>query len=804
MTSVDLGRRHLWRLGGISWLCIVTLALGIGINAALFETVDALMFRPPAQVRQPNEVYRVQFRVPNSPEPIERTHYPLFLSLQTTAALKNVAVYVPTTVSIGTGPAAARVSAQLVSANFFDVLGVRPVRGALAHGPDAEGGADRAIISERYWRNDLGASQDPEQLLTIDGRPYSVGAIVPAAFRALSSVPVDVWLPIEHSAASGLAPRQWRDNAGPFWLSVVVRLPAGTDPRVAEDQGTAALATAPWRSADTSLRVVLGSLVPGRWPSRSLEGRIASWLGALSLVVLAMACANVAILVLARAFARQREFFIRVALGEPRRHMIAGNVAEAAVLVLASLVAAFVVEVLVRRAMAAFLPMDVPLSVDWLDARSTVVLLASTAIAFAAVAVSFAVPAALATSSRGYLHQRITPFSMGMATRRLLLVTQTSLALILTAAALLFSASARRVETLDLGVDIKRTVQVALDIPPGQRQPEVRRRLYEAASRVLRESPNVERVALAESSPFLSGAGASPWTEERGQSQLWAHREEVAYRSAVGPGYFGTVGAELLRGRDFTVADTNGAEAVAIVNAPLAAYLWPAGEAIGKCVWLDDPQTCLRVVGVVGGVWKFSALRRNAMAIYIPIDQADGSAPGVLYARLKNTSAGYLQGIRAVVQAAAPGLRAAKIAVVADLVAPEFRPWQMGAAIFGLFGIFALLTAAVGIFSIVTVMAVFRRRDNAIRVALGARWRDVAGSLVAHEVGSVAIGGGLGAIAVVGASKWIDAVLYETSIADPVVVLELLGLLVVMAGVAIVLPLVRAKTIDLVGEMREE
>src|SRR5262249_15301453 len=154
-----------------------------------------------------------------------------------------------------------------------------------------------------------------------------------------------------------------------------------------------------------------------------------------------------------------------------------------------------------------------------------------------------------------------------------------------------------------------------------------------------------------------------------------------AYRSAVGPHFFATVGARSLQGRDFNEEDRAGAPKVAIVNAPLANYLWPSKSALGECMWLDEDPDCYRIVGGLDGVWKFSALKREKMAVYLPLNQTIDAVPGAIFIRPRNGSPSLLSEIRALAQSAHPGLPAVRAILLRDLVDPEIKPWRLGATI---------------------------------------------------------------------------------------------------------------------------
>jgi hypothetical protein len=225
----------------------------------------------------------------------------------------------------------------------------------------------------------------------------------------------------------------------------------------------------------------------------------------------------------------------------------------------------------------------------------------------------------------------------GAFARGMLVSVQSGLCVALLFSAGLFAQSLTRVLALDLGVELDRTVQVNFNVPRAAMSVADKRSLYERALARVRRQPGVEYAALATSNPYQSGAGSSPFTAERTQREQWEGKD-AAYSAAVGGGFFSASGAKTLVGRDFTDEDIAGAPRVAIINQNLAAQLWPGGQALGNCLFLDEKRECVRVVGVLGGVWKLRALDRSKMAIYTPMAQTDDAEPRANQDRLDGCS----------------------------------------------------------------------------------------------------------------------------------------------------------------------
>ena len=775
-------------------LAVGTLTVGIGINAAMFALMDALLFRPPPHVAAPDEVVRVQLRVEGASGLIPRTHYPNVAALRASGAFAAVAAYDNASVSIGFGSDARLANALLVSDEFFRVLQPAPRLGGFP-AVGGEAGEEWAVISDGFWRRHFGGEPDVVGAeLAIDGHVHTVAGVLPSGFPNLGARAIDLWVSLDHVPAVGFVSPDWRDDRE-GWLAVVGRLARGVGRAVAEQRATAVVEDrrVEFDDGDGPVAVSMVSIVPGRGADPSLESDVSRWLAGVSAVVLLIACANVCHLALLRTFARRREHFIRLALGAPRWEFVRRSLCDTCLVVLPGAVGALLVSFLVRNGTAAFLSGQIPVSRQIWDARTAGILALSAALAFVLVWAAGAVShLRTAAADTGWAALATDRGRLGGSTRRTLLAVQAALCFVLLSAAGLFAASLWRAESLDLGVELERTIQLTINFPPGPRDGRATRAAYERAAEVLRRHPGVERVAVAGSSPYRSGTAAAPWTDERGPAELWPPGRQPAYRSTVGAEFFSAVGAGSLRGRDFEAGDRAGAPLVAVVNEPLARHLWPSEDALGQCLWLEDAPTCVRVAGVLGGVWKFSALRRDVMALYLPLAQTPDAPAGALFVRARGNARAILAQARALVQSANPELPAAGAVLAADMVTPEFRPWRLGAAVFSAFAAVALLIASSGLYGTAAAAFALRRTEIAVRLALGARWTHVAGAAAGETVASAAGGLAAGLLLVLVGSRPLGGVLFETSPRDPAVLVQAAALLLAIAATAVAVPAVRA------------
>lgn len=789
--------RRLRNAPGFAVVAIATLAIGVGVNTAMFGLIDALLFRPPAHVTDPDRVVRVQFThaAPGQePETWRRSNYPAFETLVATRAFEGVAGYTDAKVSIGRGVDAYEARAMIVTPAFFRVFGVRPFAGSLFGTQPADTlVANRVVLSHGFWERQFG--RDPRIIgapLLIGASSYVVSGIAPAGFTSLQDRPVDLWLPMDDVAGAYLF-REWRTNLGSWFLDVVARVPASATIESVRQRASDLLRIAGEGGGErVPSGIVTASIVASRGADKSREVRVSLWLAGVTAFVLLIACANIANLVLARNVARGREYAMRLSLGASNWQLRRQLLADVCAIAVPGLLAAALVEYAVRSAIPSFLATEIPMPRGLLDARSLALMSLSWVVAIALVSIVSLMQVRPAGIVRALTSQSKDDRRGGAWTRNSLLALQSGLCVALLFSAGLFAKSLYRVLSLDFGVEMDRTVQVSFNIPRGSRTPAERQALYDGAIERVRALDGVERAALSIADPYQGGHGSAPFTAEQTQREMWEGKGEVAYATAVGAGFFASVGATSLEGRDFGEEDKAGAPLVAIINANLAKRLWPKGGAMGNCVFLSEARGCHRVVGVLGGVWKLQALDRNKMVIFTPLAQTQGSVPGALLIRTRGAASPMLAQLRSTVQSVEPDLPAVNVSRALDLVDWEIRPWRLGATLFAGFSAIALIIAAVGLYGVVSFTTTLRTREIGVRMALGARGPDIMRVVAGAGLGAVVAGLIVGSTASLVASRWMGDVLYQTSPRDPMVLAQTAGVLLAVAALAVVAPVIRA------------
>lgn len=819
--DVRQGARSLLRHGGsrgMTAVIVLTLALGIGANASMFGVIDRLLLSGPAQVRDPGELRRiyVTYSEPGEPErAISSFGYVAFTALQEhVTAFTGVAAYAGQPyVTLGRGMDAEQATARFVTSSLFPLLGTTPALGRFFT-PDEERpprGERVVVIDHGTWQRRFGG--DPQVLgrtVTLDDEDYTIIGVARPGFTGVELRPVEFWLPVSASVPMD----DWTTTQGATWLRMVGRLAPGATAELAAAQATAAYrATQTERPPGPSMQLALRPLWFDQHGVEAAEVRVSRWLVGVSAALLLVACANVANLLLARGLRRRREIAVRLALGVSRGRLVRLLLVEAGLLALAGGVAGLA---------AAYWGMKL-LSVTLLDGVASWTgspvdgrVMAYTALATLVTALLVGLLPALRASdprlaaslasgnARSGAHR--SPFRGGLT------VAQGALSALLLIGAGLFIHSLWSVQRLDMGVHPDPVLRVSLSwssvsgaSPEGQAAERVRRgTVMEEALERLRSVPGVGDAARGMGTPFYSAYWAYP--EVPGYDSIPAMPGGGPYTTIVSDGYFETMGTTVTEGRGFTVADMlDGAERVAVVNETMARTLWPSGDAIGQCFAVNRGQAeggCSRVVGIAHDTPRFELNDDPAFQIYQPRTQASAGGD-LLLVRADGRPAELATTLRDVVFQVDPTLLDVRVELLSDVLAPQLRPWRLGAVLFALFGAVALVVAAVGLYSVMSHMAAGRAREMGVRLALGARPGSVRWLVMRQGLwlGGWGVMVGLG-LALAG-GRWAEPMLFGTSPREPGVLAVVVGTLLAVAVLASAIPAWRASRVSPAAALRE-
>ena len=820
-TARALRREPLFTAGVVG-----TLALGIGANATMFGIVDQLLLRPPSHVVEPSAVRRF-YTASRDDHGVEHYDpgfgYAAFATLRTTSqSFIDLAAWSgPSPQPLGRGTDAREVLVGDATASLFPTLGARPVLGRFF--TEAEDspptGSAVAVLGHELWRTAFAG--DPRVLgrtVTIAGRDFEVIGVAPPGFTGIELQRVDVLIPMTTASAgpiSRMAPpgTPWWELRSVEWLELLGRIKPGVTTAQAEaelgvlyqrfrtsDPG----ASSPRRgAAPPAARIVLAPVHVERGPERSPSARITLWLMGVSAFVLIIACANVTNLLLARAARRRREIAIRLAIGSGRGRLVRQLLIESLLLTTAGGIAGL----LLAHWGGSFVRTVLLPSVTWdrtlTDPRVLLFTFAVIAVSGILAGIVPALQASRPDLTDALKAGRREGHGRQARTRTALLITQAALSVVLLVGAGLFVRSLDVASRAPLGFEPKGLLHLGSNLRGAGYSAVETAALYEQMRERIRGLPGVGSAALVASVPFWSRFNTD--LRVPGLDSLPRMAGGRPTYSAVSPDYFATVRTRLLRGRQFTDADRQGSTPVAIVSETTARLLWPGGDALGQCVRLGqaDSIPCMTVVGVVEDVHWDALREKPRLHVYAALAQR-GDPPALLV-RVRGDETATVEAIRRVVYEIAPRVTFARLVPVSSYVDRQLRPWQLGARMFTVFGVLALVIAAMGLYSMLAYAVTLRTHEMGVRMALGARMGDVLRLIVSDGVRVTLVGVviGLGAAALL--APLLQALLYDgVSSRDPLVMSGVALALLAVALLASLAPALRAARADPSAALRSD
>lgn len=804
--SVASAVRGLRRSPGFTFSVVLILALGIGANAVMFGVIDRLLLSPPQHVVGAERVKLLHVRRAYFNGEIrtgQTITFPDYRDFLDVSSFESVAAYTqPQEVTVGQAPSAAQAFVSGATASLFSLLGVRPALGRFFTAEeDAIGAEPIAVLAHEYWEREHGA--DAEILgkpIWIGRGSYTVVGVAPPGFTGAELSPVDVWLPAEvmQSIESG---DDWYDNRGMYWVHTVARLAPGV---VAE--GAAAVATAAHRSGraemiaegryDSEAEVVVAPIIAAKGPTPDAEAVVARWLAGVSAIVLLIACLNVANLLLAKTIEARRETVVRIALGVGRARLMGNLIAETLLLSALGAGAAIVA----ARLLGPFLHRTLLPNVAFTDTELGGRLLVFTALA-ALVAGLLTAGVPVARAMNADLAETLRAGGRGVApgssrARLVLLLGQATLSVVLLVGAGLFVRSLRAAEQLDLGFDASRIVVVSLEwnetLPAEERQA-----IYEEALAGIRRLPVVRAAGLTYTVPFRSSLGIGQ-PRVPGRDSIPRHPNGGPYVNKVGSGYFEAMGLSILQGRGFEPSDDDGATPVTVVSESMARAIWPDGGALGACMILEDRASCTEVIGVVENHRRQELVEDDPHFLYY-VNQSHPDFVGPPQGLMVGVT-GSARDAAAAVRNEAGGvsseIRFVQAAALSDYVAPQMRSWKLGASMFTVFGLLALVVAGWGLYSVLAFDVALRERELGIRAALGASRDRLVRLVLKRAITLVSIGVAIGVTASWGAAPLVEPLLFRVPAADPVVYGVVAAILLSVSAIAGSVPAWRATRAD--------
>jgi putative ABC transport system permease protein len=812
------GLRMLAKSPGFTAVAILTLALGVGANSAIFSVVNGVLLRA-LPFDEPDRLVRV----------CATADFGGYFLIQVTSwkdladwkqqndVLEQLAVFTPDNDSYTGSGAVEQIDTADVSDGFFELLRVKPILGRTFVAGDRPGhrmgpgypitGADGVnVLGEGFWRERFGA--DPNivgRSVIVDGYPSTVVGVVPDRFDSLVGH-AGIYFPY--------APNEL-DGRGDRHLPVIGRLKPGVSAKQAAAEMEAIAARLRDLYPDDNYKIgatviPLQDMIVGniRWMLLVL-------LGAVSMVLL-IACANVGNLLLARASARWQEVAIRSALGGSRARLLRQFLTES--LVLSGLGGAFalflayaVIKLLVKLA-----PGNIPrlqeVGLDGNVLAFTIVLTLSTAVIFGlapAMRLSGnAFAEALKEAGRGPRGAR-----RHTSTRKMLVAGEIAVSLVLLTGSGLLIRSFYKLRSTSPGFETRGLVMADVVLPePKDRAPDSRRLFYDLVYRQLSAVPGVASIALTNTLP-VSGGGDSSWFGFVPEGRPFTREESVGLQQRrASPGYFRTMQIPLIGGREFNDFDASNAQRVVVLTKTAAHRLWPGEDPVGKTLLSSDSDqpVPMLVVGVVGDVKRDALEDRDDMAAYVPCAQAPlpflivvarvGTEQSNVMASITNVAAS----IRDVIQSADRDLPVYNIRTMDQVVDNSLALRKFNLMLVSAFAGLALLLAAVGAYGVISYSVAERVQEIGVRMALGATRMNIVSLVVGQGFRLALVGAGIGLVGSFALTRLIETFLFEVSPTDPLTFALVAGFLFAVSLLAAYIPARRATTVDPMRALRSE
>lgn len=797
---------------------VASLAIGIGANATIFSAGNALLLAPTTGIEAPDRLVDVGLTRPNSN--FDTMSYPNFADLRdrnrTLMAMYAYEIE-PKALSLGNSDGAVRMYGQLVSAGYFDVLGVTPAAGVFFHAAQEVVGTPlrRVVLSDRFWRRQFAA--DPAVVgreVVINGDAFTVSGITPPGFQGTTIISPDVWVPLTTYARTLPGENMFRSREN-TWLIAGGRLKPGITVAAARQDLGAIMTDLNKQFPDIlhgmTAAVTTSSRVPGE--AGNVVTPIIAVLAAIVGLVLLLACTNLAGLLLARAAARSREMSVRAALGASRWNLMQPLLAESTVLFVAGGIAAALLATWMTGALWSLLPrlpfpVDVSLTIDWR------VLAFTFGLALVAGLVTGLVPAWQSSRPDLTSHMKADQSAPGRQRLRHGLVSaQMGLCLLLLVVAGLLLRSLNAAATVSPGFRVDGVGVANVDLGLGNYTDDAAPVMTERIRTELQAIPGVARVGVAAMVPLDGGGlGLGPL---RPKGAADPTDRAFADWNVISPDYLPTMELPIVRGRNFSIDDRADSLRVAIINERFADQLWPGQDPIGKQLENGDfrpgKENTVRALTVIGVArnakyrWIGEAPRNF---IYVALSQQPWRRAKFFIARdhRAGDATDLTPAVRHVLRAIDPNLPLIDFTPMTDFAALGMVPQKIAASVAASLGSLALLLAAVGLYGVMAYAVTRRTREIGVRMALGADRGEVIRMVLGQGLRLTLAGGAIGLLLAAAAAFGLSSagLLFGVSVFDPIAFGGTALLMMSVALLATYLPARRAARTDPLTALRAE
>lgn len=788
--------RMLFKNKGFTAVVVLTLALGIGANSAIFSVVNAVLLRelPFKDSNQLVWVWETQSQLDKAPfTPAD------FLDYQAqNQSFEQIGSFFSQSLTLTREEQPERLRSAIVSANFFSLLGVEPFAGRTFLPEEGQPGTKRvAVMSHGLWQRSFGS--DPNLIgksLVLNGVEFSVIGIMPPDFR-YPNIATELWVNPRHSV-----PELSIDSADDVrvirtshWLPMLGRLKPGVTLTQAQaDMESVARRLGQQYSSDHSVQVIsLREHITG-----DVRPTLLALLGAVGLVLL-IACANVANLLLARAASRQKEIAIRTALGAGRLRLIRQLLTESMLLALLGGAVGMVLAYWGVNLLISILPADTPrLNEISLDLQ----VLGFTLLISLITGLIFGLAPALKASSLNLtesLKERVQGAGEGLShnrVRSLLVISELAISLSILIGASLLIKSFQRLQEVDLGFNPTNQLTLQLSLPAAKyKEPEKKTAFFQQMLERLEVLPGAQSAAVANDLPLDGSMQTStPYIEGR---TVVPGQEFIAGVHTISHNYFQAMGVPLLAGRSFTSADAWGGQPVIIINQAMTRRLFANEEPLGKRIkFSDDPKVPWKqIVGVVGNMKHNGIDVEEQMEVYIPFLQSPSTVMAVAI-RSASDPTPLTSAVRNAILEIDKDQPIYDVKTMSQRVSEAIAPRRLSMILFSFFAGIAVVLAAVGIYGVMSYSVNQRMHEFGIRIALGAQAADVVKLVVMQGIILTLAGVGIGVLTALAATRFMSSLLYGVSATDPYIFVVVSLVLAIVALLACYIPTRRATKVD--------